>query len=96
MCFKATPHTPATTHLQDALGELRLLRHDLEIFGVGIAVHSEVRLERAQLVVLERRPDSLLTRATRRHHQAVGRHRQRLIAVATCQPTNTGRMMSSA
>lgn len=48
-----------TAHLEDALGEARLLRQLFEILGVGVLVDGEVGLHGAQLVVLERRPHPL-------------------------------------
>ena len=46
-------------YLKDALGERRLLRELLEILGVGIVIGGEVGLEHPQLVVFERRPQTL-------------------------------------
>ena len=42
-------------HLQHAFAELRLLRKNLQSFGVGIVVLGEERLHDAQLMVFERR-----------------------------------------
>lgn len=47
------------SYLEDALGEGGLLRELLQVFGIRVVIGGEVGLEHAQLVVLERRPQSL-------------------------------------
>lgn len=49
-------------NLKNAFAECRFLRELLEILGVRVVIQREVRLERAQLVVFEGRPESLRTR----------------------------------
>jgi len=46
-------------YLEDALGEGGLLRELLQVFGIRVVIGGEVGLEHAQLVVLERRPQTL-------------------------------------
>ena len=47
-------------YLKDAFRESSFLRQFLEVLGVRVVVEREVRLHRAQLVVLERSAQSLL------------------------------------